>query len=166
MTAVPVCIGNLYTLSDLNMAKNKLKGVPQDSLVNLKNLTMLDLHQNHFEQFWSVPKSSKLDTLNLGFNRLEVIENLENAPNLTVLDLYNNKIKVLPICVYKMQELKTLGIANNDLSDLDPYLGSMVNLVRISIEGNPLRSLKPAIREAGAAQLKKYLQQRQTDEQI
>lgn len=56
-----------------------------------------------------------------------------------------------------MHELKTLGIANNDLSDLDPHLGNMVNLVRISIEGNPLRSIKPAMRDAGAAQLKKYL---------
>jgi Leucine-rich repeat (LRR) protein len=80
------------------------------------------------------------------------------------LDIYNNKIKELPLCVYKMQELKTLNIANNDLSDIDPYLGNMVNLVRISIEGNPLRSLKPAIREAGCAQLKKYLQARMTDE--
>lgn len=65
-----------------------------------------------------------------------------------------------------MHELKTLGIANNDLSDLDPHLGNMVNLVRISIEGNPLRSIKPAMRDAGAAQLKKYLQSRLSDNEV
>jgi len=95
-----------------------------------------------------------------------VVENLENAPNLTVLDLYNNKIKELPLCVYKMQELKTLGIANNDLNAIDPYLGNMVNLVRVSIEGNPPRSIESNMRSAGAAQLKKYLKDKLSDEKV
>jgi hypothetical protein len=33
-------------------------------------------------------------------------------------------------------------------------------LVRINIEGNPLRSIKPAMRQANAVQLKKYLKMR------
>jgi len=34
------------------------------------------------------------------------------------------------------------------------------------LEGNPLRSLKPAIRNAGAVELKKYLKMRLDDEVI
>lgn len=36
----------------------------------------------------------------------------------------------------------------------------MPNLVRINIEGNPLKSIKQAMRNAGGEQLKKYLRMR------
>jgi len=68
LKVVPPCLGNLQRLSDLNLAKNKIRDVPADSLINLRNLVMLDLHQNCFETFSAVPISNKLDTLNLAYN--------------------------------------------------------------------------------------------------
>jgi hypothetical protein len=49
------------------------------------------------------------------------------------------------------------------LSDIDPHVALLPNLIRISIEGNPLRAIKPAMRSAGAGQLKKYLKDRLSD---
>ena len=46
--------------------------------------------------------------------------------------------------------LKTLKISNNELGDINPKLALLEELVRINIEGNPLRSIKPAMRNAGA----------------
>jgi len=83
---------------------------------------MLDLHQNAFEDFSSVPKSKKCDTLNLAYNRLESIENLENAPNLCVLDLCNNKLSVLPETVLGLTNLKTLTLSNNNLNEINPRI--------------------------------------------
>jgi Leucine-rich repeat (LRR) protein len=68
MQEVPSCIGNLQLLKDLNLSRNKLKSVQNDCLTGLKNIVMLDLHQNMFEMFDSVPKSEKLDTLSLSYN--------------------------------------------------------------------------------------------------
>ena len=153
MAFVPPCLQSLERLSELNLAKNKLRSVPQDSLVGLRNLVMLDLHQNAFEAFTAVPMSKKLDTLNLAYNQIEKIENLQNAPNMTVLDLHNNKLKALPPAeiLIELSQLKTLTISNNNLSDIDPHISLLPNLIRIAIEGNPLRAIKPSMRSAGAA---------------
>ena len=128
---------------------------------------MLDLNQNNFEgTFDSIPSSKKLDQLLLGFNSLQSIQNLERCPNLTVLDLHNNKIQTLPDSVCTLYQLKTLKISNNDLSDINPKISILDSLVRIALEGNPLRSIKPAMRNAGAVELKKFLKLRLADDEI
>ena len=101
-----------------------------------------------------------LDQLILAFNHISVLETLENAPKLTVLDVHNNQLNALPPSVISLAELKTLNISNNNLGDVPPRLALLDNLVRIQLEGNPLKSLKASIRSAKAPQLKEYLRMR------
>ena len=110
----------------------------------------LDLHQNQFSAFYSIPNSKHLDSLILGFNRLLTLENLSRAPNLTIVDVHNNKISTFPESLADLRQLKTLKISNNDLSDISPRLSLLQHLVRINIEGNPLKCIKSAMRGAGA----------------
>jgi Leucine-rich repeat (LRR) protein len=127
---------------------------------------MLDLHQNQLREFASVPRSKKLDTLNLAYNFIEDIRNLENAPNMTVLDLHNNKLDEFPVSILDLKELKTLKVSNNNLGDINPKISLLPNLVRINIEGNPLKAIKSTMRNAGADQLKKYLRFRVDESEI
>lgn len=60
--------GNLRTLSDLSLAKNKISYIQDNCLSWLSNLVMLDLHENKLTEFDAVPKSPKLDTLVISFN--------------------------------------------------------------------------------------------------
>lgn len=143
------------------MAKNKLSVVEDDAFGPLNQLVSLDLTQNCFSgTFTSVPQSEKLDSLMLAFNQLQGIENVERAANLTVLDLHSNKLQALPDSVCQQYKLKTLKVSNNDLSDINPKIALLDSLARLAIEGNPLRSIKPAVRNAGAVELKKYLKAR------
>lgn len=69
---------------------------------------------------------------------------------MTVLDLHNNKLKEFPIEITEMKELRTLRISNNDLGDINPKISLLPNLVRINIEGNPLKCIKSTMRNANA----------------
>lgn len=75
-------------------------------------------------------------------------------------------MKELPKSLFDLAELKTLTVSNNELSDIDPHIALLPNLARLTIEGNPLRSMKPTMRNAGAAQLKKYLLSRLSDNEV
>ena len=167
LKVVPACLGSLTALTDLSMAKNKLAVVEDDALAPLTNLSMLELHQNCFSgHFSSVPKSQKLDRLSLAFNQLQGIENVDRAPNLTLLDLHSNKIQTLPDSICTMYKLQALKISNNDLSDINPRISLLDSLVRMNIEGNPLRSIKPSMRNTATGELKKYLKSRLGDDTI
>lgn len=97
-----------------------------------------------------MPASSKLDTLALSFNQLKSVQGLSRCQSLTVLDLHNNKLTQVPEEVYNLYSLKTLTISNNDINNLDARLALLPDLLRLNIEGNPLRSIKPAMRSANA----------------
>jgi len=153
-------LGSLTLLRDLSIGRNKLASVQEDCLCNLVNLVMLDLHQNNLRDFSAVPRSDKLDTISLSYNHVVALSNLENAPSLTVLDLHSNKLCELPESILNMSRLKTLTVSNNELRDINPRLALLEDLVRINVEGNPLKVFKPAMRSAGAVELKKYLKMR------
>ena len=159
-------MSQLVRLTDLSLAKNKISEIQNDALAPLTGLLMLDLHQNQLTNFESVPNAPKLDQILLAFNQLSSISNLERSPNLSVLDLHNNKMEKLPDTVCHLYHLKTLKISNNSLSDINPKLALIDSLVRISIEGNPLKSFKPAMRQANAKELKEFLQMKLKDEEI
>ena len=150
LRVIQATFGNLRTLSDLSLAKNQISLIEEDCLCWLNSLVLLDLHENKLTAFGAVPSSAKLDTLVLSFNQLRGVEGLQHAPNLTVIDLHNNKLAVLPETILQLYKLKTLQISNNDMNGLDPRLSLLPELTRISIEGNPLRSIKPAMRSANA----------------
>ena len=59
--------------------------------------------------------------------------------------------------IFLLSELKLLDVSNNDMQSLLPELGLMKNLTKILIEGNPLKSIRLAIRQGGTNNLKKYL---------
>lgn len=85
---------------------------------------------------------------------------------MTIIDLHNNKLSLLPDEISDLKKLKTLKVSNNDLSDLNPRLALLNNLVRINIEGNPLKSIKTTLRGAGAEPLKAYLKLRLSENEI
>ncbi len=74
--------------------------------------------------------------------------------------LNDNKIKKISPNIIKLKELKTLDLSNNDLPDLPSEIGFINSLVRIQIEGNPLKAIRQNIRASGTNQLKNYLKDR------
>ena len=153
-------------LTDLTLSKNRIVEIEPDAFDNLVSLVILDLSQNSLIRFESVPHSKSLDSLLLSYNRIDLICNLERAPNLTVVDLHSNKLSVFPEEIANLRKLKTLQVSNNDLGDLDPRLALLPHLVRLSVEGNPLKCIKTSVRNAGAEALKKYLRMRLSEAEV
>jgi Leucine-rich repeat (LRR) protein len=168
ITSIPLEINYLSLLEELILFKNKIVS-DSKNLINLEglvNLKYLDLHNNFFVEFMGLPNSEKLDTLIMGYNRLEKIQNLNSAPNLSVLDLNNNKIENFPEEILGLKELKTLNLMNNSLNDIPPRLCFLKKLVRINLEGNPLKKLNSKVRSSNAEHLKAYLKTRLNEDDI
>ena len=163
---IKVNIGQLTLLEELSMHKNKIKEIEKSALEPLINLKIIDLHINNLTSFTNIPYSDKLHTINLSYNKIEVIDNLSNCANLNDLDVNNNKLTNFPMDILCLKHLKTLNICNNSINDLPSELCFLKELVRLYIEGNPLKKLNSKLRGANAEVIKNYLRTKLSDEEL
>ncbi|RHY49142.1 hypothetical protein DYB38_007817 [Aphanomyces astaci] len=134
---------DLRHIATLDLSKNKLTSLI-GCLKHNERLKFLDLRQNRLATFPELPFECTLDTLFLGFNSLTSINGaslVRAKDHLTVLDLRDNKLPLLPDDVCQLHRLKTLDVSNNDLSDLPPGLGYLTHLHHILTDGNSMRGV-------------------------
>lgn len=164
----------LELLTDLHLSGNELEYVDTMAFNNLPNLVRLDLSNNTLQYFSesAFPSDSKLQHLNLSrslHNHSTTDELLNflrsrNLVQLTVLDLSNNDLVILPSDIFtglsslvslslqnssiinihngtlRVPPLRDLDLRNNSLKDLSSIMMAEFSLkpdLRIQLAGNP-----------------------------
>ncbi|XP_031596169.1 trophoblast glycoprotein b [Oreochromis aureus] len=164
----------LELLTDLHLSGNELEYVDTMAFNNLPNLVRLDLSNNTLQNFneSAFPNDTKLQHLNLSrslHNHSTTDELLNflrsgNLVNLTVLDLSNNDLVILPSDIFthlsslvslslqntsiinihngtlKVPPLRELDLRNNSLKHLSSKMMAEFSLkpdLRIQLAGNP-----------------------------
>jgi Leucine-rich repeat (LRR) protein len=73
---------------------------------------------------------------------------VSSSSGLATLDFGSNKLKSIDgQMLIQLKRLKCLDLRNNDISELDPVIGSMTTLQALVLLGNPLRSIRHNILE-------------------
>ncbi|CAI9290936.1 unnamed protein product [Lactuca saligna] len=120
---LPVSLGKLSNITELNLSDNKIMALPQ-SITNLTSLTRLDVHSN---QLINLPDS------------------FGGLVNLLDLDLHANRLKSLPESFGELNSLQILIAETNDLEELPYTIGSCSSLVVLKLDFNQLKGLPEAI---------------------
>jgi len=133
---LPVVIGSLRRLRELDLNGNKLTSLPEelcdgctelrglyangnrlttlpDNLSQLSKLRLLDLGYNgSLEVPASIGTLVNLRHLNLGYNKLRTLpDELANCTSLRELELLGNELTEMPACVRALRELGSVEIA-------------------------------------------------------
>jgi len=145
LSVLPEWLGQLTNLTALNLSNNRLSVLPEwlGQLTNLTNLTNLDLSDNRLSVLpeW-LGQLTNLTTLNLSDNKLSVLpEWLGQLTNLTRLDLRSNGLSVLPEWLGQLTNLTALDLDENGLSVLPEWLGQLTNLTTLNLGSNGLSVL-------------------------
>jgi len=98
------------------------------------------LHKNKLETADEITELNlpALQKLNLAYNNLKEVANLDRFKNLTVLELQHNALESI-VGVENLAKLQELKLEFNKLSDL-PFLDSLKSLKSITTEGNDLKA--------------------------
>lgn len=139
---------HLRSLPDLSAYSNIQKlTLRQNLLPNLHgmdvltNLQYLDCYLNSFEQIDPIlSKFSKLEWLDLSFNSIRVIANLDALVNLKKLYLVNNKIKKIE-GVNTLTKLTMLELGSNRIRVIE-NIDKLTNLTELWLGKNKIRSLQ------------------------
>jgi len=114
-------VQQLTGLVKLNLAKNKIKNI--NIFTNEENfpaLKWLDISNNKYTELVAI-KTSKLDYLDIGYNRLEkVSEGWTGHPNIKIMKSVDNRFKNL--APFKdMPKLEELYLASNAVTTLSGW---------------------------------------------
>ncbi|XP_068449371.1 leucine-rich repeat-containing protein 40 [Clinocottus analis] len=183
LKSLPSSLGRLTCLQKLNLCHNELSCLP-DSLTQLTNVKLLDCSNNQLtdipaslsemlalEQLYLrhnklrfLPKlpAPALKELYVGNNHIEQLqtEQLTCLTAISLLELRDNKIKVLPEQMTLLSTLTRLDLSNNDITTLPASLSLLPNLKVLLLEGNPLRGIRRDLLTKGTNELLKYLRGR------
>jgi leucine-rich repeat protein SHOC2 len=140
--AVPADIGQLTSLTKLNLLGNQLTSVPAE-IGQLTSLEGLDLRYN---QLTSVPAEigqlASLRKLSLGGNQLtSVPAEIGQLTSLKCLDLHENQLTSVPAEIGQLTSLKLLFLSGNQLTSLPAEIGQLTSLERLYLDGNQLTSV-------------------------
>ena len=149
---LPASIGCLSKVSNFNASHNMLESIPYeisfmrsvnclemshnniqelgDSIKDLHCLERVYLQHNKLKVMPILKSCQHLKEIYLGFNQIEELTDidLENMPNIKLLDLRDNKIPSLPDEIINLQGLERLDVSNNDLATLPFSLGIYVDM--------------------------------------
>ena len=122
----------------LDLSSNYLEGTLPPQIGNLKELTELDLWGGDYLPTWPPFLNN-----NIGG---QVPPEIGQLRELEFLDLSLNAFQdPLPAEIGDLENLRTLLLSSNDLSDLPPQIGNLVHLEILSLRGNDLVELTPAV---------------------
>ncbi|KAK2979734.1 hypothetical protein RJ640_024707 [Escallonia rubra] len=154
---IPKNLGNLRDLTYLELNGNRfVSNKPNDlsfigSLTNCTNLRRLILSENHFGGVLpgSIANlSSKLETLNLGSNKISgsIPQEIGNLNNLSLLVIQDNMMSgSIPESIGKLSKLEELAIMINNISGkIPPSIGNITGLSVVGAAKNMLEGIIPA----------------------
>jgi Leucine-rich repeat (LRR) protein len=172
-------------IRQLNLQQNQLLTIPP-VLTNLSYLTTLDLSKNNIATLSQPIELLKLRELRLAGNKFTslapLIDNLA-APSLQSLDISQNRLTgILPtltqtfpalvlllvsdnnltsVPASALSGLRTVNIANNDISRLDPRIGLLAGtLTSLVADGNTFRVPNYQILQKGTEAVLAWLRER------
>ncbi|KAM3733648.1 hypothetical protein ACB098_11G153100 [Castanea mollissima] len=144
---IPLGIGNLINLENLNMRNNKLSSNIPSKIGKLRKLQILDLSNNNF--LGNIPSSLGNLTLLINFGTISY-QVFSLLFSLIFLDLSTNKFTgVLPIEVGNFINLQELKITENMLfGEIPASIGSCVKLEILAMGSNFFQGVIPSSLES------------------
>ena len=127
----------------LALEGNEIQGLDDNCFEGTENtLVYLSLANNRItNQHLKLRKLEKLEALDLSFNELDDLPQLQNTPSLSELKLDCNHIKQAEFKLGEVESLHSLSLASNNLKVIN-FVATASNLAMLYLQSNELTSLQ------------------------
>lgn len=139
---IPPEIGTLSSLNVIEMANNKLFGTIPRSVAALPNLMRIDLSSNRINGTLPQFASSKLESINLGYNDLHgsIPKIFITKSKMTLIDLsipQNRLSGTIPDSIMELKVVEKIDLSNNILhGTIPPSVGNLLLIKHLYLNNN------------------------------
>ncbi|KAJ5067782.1 hypothetical protein M0811_02972 [Anaeramoeba ignava] len=135
ISSIPV-LNNDPKLIKLDLSFNRFSSI--DSLLQFKNLRMLNLFNNELTQFpKEIHQWKFLKKIYLSFNHLSQVDSITQLENCTKIWIDNNRITHLPLQFLQMKKLKLFNCSYNQIQIFPIELALCQSLEYLTFSENP-----------------------------
>lgn len=139
-------ISQISSLRELRLAENALLGPLQDSICNLENLEILDLHENAVSKLpESIERLTKLKIVNVGGNKLTSIPFAALAQVVTLVEIVASRNRLegtlLPPLLMNFPNLHTVNVSYNALESIADHEIEIPVLQSVDVSNNRILAL-------------------------
>ena len=133
-------LDSLAELEELDLYMNSITSVPPNAFKHNRNLTKIDLSFNELRSIADFPSGNcvELEELYLIGNKVKVISPI-SIPTLKLLELGDNRIRVMEN-LDALPSLESLWLGRNKLERIQ-NLESLVNLKKLSLQSNRITEI-------------------------
>ncbi|CAG9770107.1 unnamed protein product [Ceutorhynchus assimilis] len=155
-------ITKLSKLKILDLSRNSIERIPE-SIASLSQIITINISNNKLESFPTLSNNAKLTVVDLSCNALTTFPNLCNSDlvNLSELKLQGNHIDSIPSNINVLPSLKVMDVSNNKIKILPGELADCHKLKEINLKSNPIsdRRLFKLIDQCRTKQIIDYVKQ-------
>lgn len=162
LETIPEGVTQLSKLKILDVSSNAIKMVPEN-LTLLSQIVTLNFSNNKLESFPAMQNNSKLTVLDLSQNCLKSFPDVckSELVNLSEIKLQGNDIDEIPPGISLLPALKLLDISNNKIKVIHGELADCSKLKEVNLKSNPItdRRLLKLIDQCRTKQVLDYVKQ-------
>ncbi|XP_065354047.1 leucine-rich repeat-containing protein 40-like [Cloeon dipterum] len=154
---VPPDVGNLRVLRELDLSNNEIPSLPL--LGELRKLEIFRAEHNNITDLPDFTGCASIHEVHLSGNCIAELSEteLEALEQVRVLCLRDNKLEVIPESVTCLKNLIRLDVGNNGIKDLPACLSLLPHLSTLTLDGNPLRTIRTDVIKGGTTRVLKVL---------
>jgi len=154
LSEIPEEIFAQDSFEEIWLSNNQIRSVPT-RIAQLKKLRWLVLFGNSLEEIADVPglvldfsiyqkfkkhlSSTHIAGFRLKRNEIEFLDELQDCPNLTLLNLGSNQLTQLPDTIAKLKNLTSLSLYNNQLTQVSDAIAKLQKLTLLDLGLNRIQ---------------------------